>query len=181
MLDLRDFIRAVEAEQPDRVVHIDKPVDPADFEVTAVLQQLGGFDPVLGAGSRTRGGDDLAAFFEVVRAGHQVVYEPAAIVFHQHHDTYAAVRRTAFGYGVGLGAFVTKALVTEPRLAATLVRFAGRAAPHAIRPSEGQRVPDYPRSFVVLNGLGLLAGPLHYARGRFELRRLPTRTEAHAP
>ena len=40
MLDLRDFIRAVEAEQPDRVVHIDKPVDPADFEVTAVLQQL---------------------------------------------------------------------------------------------------------------------------------------------
>lgn len=40
MLDLRDFIRAVEAEQPDRVVHIDKPVDPANFEVTAILQQL---------------------------------------------------------------------------------------------------------------------------------------------
>jgi UbiD family decarboxylase len=40
MLDLRDFIRAVEAEQPDRVVHVDKPVDPAEFEVTAVLQQL---------------------------------------------------------------------------------------------------------------------------------------------
>jgi 2,5-furandicarboxylate decarboxylase 1 len=39
-LDLRAFIAAVEAEQPDRVVHIDKPVNPADFEVTAILQQL---------------------------------------------------------------------------------------------------------------------------------------------
>lgn len=40
MLDLRRFIAAVEPEQPDRVVHIDRPVDPADFEVTAILQQL---------------------------------------------------------------------------------------------------------------------------------------------
>jgi UbiD family decarboxylase len=40
MLDLRDFMKSVEAEQPDRVVHIDKPVDPARFEVTAILQQL---------------------------------------------------------------------------------------------------------------------------------------------
>lgn len=40
MLDLREFLAAVEAEQPQRVVHIDKPVDPARFEVTAILQQL---------------------------------------------------------------------------------------------------------------------------------------------
>ena len=40
MLDLRDYIKLVEADQPDRIVHIDKPVDPANFEVTAILQQL---------------------------------------------------------------------------------------------------------------------------------------------
>lgn len=40
MLDLREFIAAVEAEQPDRIVHIDRPVNPAEFEVTAILQQL---------------------------------------------------------------------------------------------------------------------------------------------
>jgi UbiD family decarboxylase len=40
MLDLREFIEAVEREQPDRIVHVDRPVNPADFEVTAVLQQL---------------------------------------------------------------------------------------------------------------------------------------------
>src|SRR5450759_2293041 len=40
MLDLRDFLAAVEAEQPERVVHIARQVDPSRFEVTAILQQL---------------------------------------------------------------------------------------------------------------------------------------------
>lgn len=40
MLDLRAFIAAVETAQPDGIVHIDRPVNPADFEVTAILQQL---------------------------------------------------------------------------------------------------------------------------------------------
>ena len=40
MLDLRQFIEDVEREQPDRLVHIDRTVNPADFEVTAILQQL---------------------------------------------------------------------------------------------------------------------------------------------
>ena len=40
MLDLRDFIAAVERDQPDRVVHIHEPVDPSKFEVTAILQHL---------------------------------------------------------------------------------------------------------------------------------------------
>lgn len=39
-LDLREFIKALEADQPSAMVHIDKPVDPAAFEVTAILQQL---------------------------------------------------------------------------------------------------------------------------------------------
>ena len=40
MLNLRDFIATVERDTPDALVYIDKPVDPAKFEVTAVLQQL---------------------------------------------------------------------------------------------------------------------------------------------
>jgi UbiD family decarboxylase len=40
MLELRDFIDAIDRDHPDQVVHIDKPVDPAKFEVTAILQQL---------------------------------------------------------------------------------------------------------------------------------------------
>lgn len=39
-LDLREFVGAVERQLPDKLVHVDRPVNPADFEVTAVLQQL---------------------------------------------------------------------------------------------------------------------------------------------
>lgn len=40
MLALRDFIALAEKEQPGNVVHIDEVVDPAGFEVTAILQRL---------------------------------------------------------------------------------------------------------------------------------------------
>src|SRR6185312_6444167 len=54
---------------------------------TSVLRAMGGFDPALGAGTRARGGDDLAAFFEVLQRGHRLVYEPAALVRHRHPET----------------------------------------------------------------------------------------------
>ena len=47
---------------------------------TDLLRQLGGFDAALGAGSMAMGGDDLAAFFDVVASGSTLVYEPAAVV-----------------------------------------------------------------------------------------------------
>ncbi len=37
---LREFIAALEREQPGEVVHVTEPVDPARFEVTAVLKHL---------------------------------------------------------------------------------------------------------------------------------------------
>src|SRR3989442_4303183 len=37
---LRDFIGMLEREHPDQIVHVGSPVNPAAFEVTAVLKQL---------------------------------------------------------------------------------------------------------------------------------------------
>ena len=48
------------------------------------LRAMGGFDTSLGAGSAALGGDDLAAFFDVIEAGHTLVYEPTAFVRHRH-------------------------------------------------------------------------------------------------
>ncbi len=38
--DLRSFIEMLECEHPEQVVHVTEPVDPAAFEVTAVLRHL---------------------------------------------------------------------------------------------------------------------------------------------
>jgi 2,5-furandicarboxylate decarboxylase 1 len=39
-LELRDYLTGVERDSPAEVVHVTQPVDPARFEVTAVLQRL---------------------------------------------------------------------------------------------------------------------------------------------
>lgn len=140
----------------------------------SVLLEMGGFDPALGAGRRSRGGDDLAALYDTVLAGHQVVYEPAAIVYHRHHDTTTAVRRTAYGYGVGLGAYLARAASKDRRQAVAMGAAVGQGL-RALVSHRAQQDPsdDYPRAYRVLERLGVLCGPFEYARTRFEDRRTP--------
>ena len=81
------------------------------------LRRLGGFDPALGTGTTARGGDDLAAFFNVLVSGQRLVYQPAAVVRHWHRDHDSALATQAYGYGVGLGAYLTDAVVRHPGVA----------------------------------------------------------------
>ena len=73
---------------------------------TATLRDLGGFDPALGPGTPALGGEDLAGFCQIVVSGHELAYQPGALVWHRHHRDIAAVERQVYGYGVGLGAFM---------------------------------------------------------------------------
>ena len=74
---------------------------------TAVLQASGGFDQALGPGTPTRSGEDLAMFLELLMAGHQLGYEPTAIIEHQHRTTMADLDRQIYGYGIGFTAMLT--------------------------------------------------------------------------
>jgi O-antigen biosynthesis protein len=81
---------------------------------------LGGFDETLGAGTPVPGAEDTAAFYDVMRRGHTVVYEPAAFVRHDHYREPDQLQRQLHGYGVGLTAFYARALLREPRIALRL-------------------------------------------------------------
>jgi glycosyltransferase involved in cell wall biosynthesis len=140
-----------------------------------VLHEMGGFDPALGAGTRARGGDDLAAFFDVLRLGHRVVYAPAAIVLHRHRRDYDGLRRQAFGYGVGLSAFLTKTVVDEPERLVEIGTRAPRGLAHVLHPrsAKNARVPDgYPAQLKRVERLGMAAGPFLYLASRIDTRRL---------
>ena len=138
----------------------------------STLEAVGGFDEALGAGRPARGGDDLAAFYDVVVSGHQTVYEPSAIVSHRHHATEAAVRRTAYGYGVGLGAYLTRVAAKDLRQGRRMARLLCTRMPTvASHRSPKALPPDYPRSFTVLGFLGIIAGPFGYLRSRIQDRR----------
>jgi GT2 family glycosyltransferase len=142
---------------------------------TSVLRALGGFDPVLGAGNVACGGDDLAAFFQVITAGYTLVYEPAAIVHHRHHRNYDELRQQMYGYGVGLTAYLTKSLVDQPGL---LLDVAARI-PHGLvyalssrSPKNMRKLVDYPRELTTIERKGMLYGPYAYLRGRWQTRKI---------
>ena len=84
------------------------------------LRAIGGFDPCLGVGSPTHSGEDLAAFIRVLWAGPKLVYEPGALIFHHHRDTYEALRRQVYGYGVGLSACMISCVSHRPKKLADL-------------------------------------------------------------
>jgi O-antigen biosynthesis protein len=142
----------------------------------AVLDEMGGFDPALGAGTKARGGDDLSAFFEVIQRGHRLVYEPAAIVRHRHSSDYLALKRQVYGYGVGLTAYLTKCVFDRPRLLPAAARRLPAAAGHVFAPGSAKnaRLPaGYPPELIRLERLGMLAGPFAYFASRREAGRAP--------
>ena len=141
---------------------------------TDYLRRHRGFDAALGTGTIALGGDDLAAFYDVVRAGHRLVYEPSAIVLHQHYQDYAALRRQTYGYGAGLGAHLTRCLIDDPRLAFALVLSASTALRRArtiVRPPVAGDLPAYPADLSRQQLRGLVSGPWRYLRSRRHARR----------
>jgi hypothetical protein len=140
---------------------------------TGALRDLGGFDPLMGAGTPSRGGDDLAAFFGVVAAGHWILYTPAAIVWHWYAEDGDTLRRQAYGYGAGLTAYLTKVVADEPIRLLDLAARAPAALAHTRElartrsPGDGRPV-DLRR----LERRGMAGGAAAYLRGRL----LATRT-----
>lgn len=75
---------------------------------------VGLFDPGLGAGTVTCGGDDLDMFFRILQEGHLLVYEPAALVRHRHRRDYAGLRKQIEGNGLGLSAYHVRNSLAYP-------------------------------------------------------------------
>jgi GT2 family glycosyltransferase len=141
----------------------------------SLLSQIGGFDEALGAGTLTKGGEDLDIFVRVLFASRAVVYEPSAVVWHHHRGDETALLGQLYGYGTGLSAFLTKLLTQRstryevlrriPRGLARGVHIKGETdsrleAPLVAPPGAGRRELR-----------GVFAGPLLYARSRRAVRR----------
>ncbi|MFD0530831.1 glycosyltransferase family 2 protein [Kitasatospora arboriphila] len=138
---------------------------------TEALRAIGGFDRATGAGTPTRGGEDLLAFLRVLTTGRLVAYAPDALVWHRHRRTPAALRSQVYGFGVGYGAYLAAAVVQRPALLADLLRGLPKALPMA--PGRRRTSASSPRELVRLHRRGLLVGPLSYLYSRGRQRTLP--------
>ena len=81
----------------------------------AAFQEVGLFDPRLGAGARYPAAEDNDLCFRLFEAGYQVVYEPAAIVYHRSWRPLSAATRLRWDYGVGQGAYYAKYITLRDR------------------------------------------------------------------
>ena len=136
---------------------------------TAVLQASGGFDEALGVGTPTRGGEDLAMFVELLTAGHQLGYEPAAVIEHQHRATMGDLDRQIYGYGLGFTAMLTAVTMRDPLHLLGLAAI-GPSWVKSLRVESSaksvNRADDYPPALARAEFRGMAAGPIAYLRAR---------------
>ena len=137
------------------------------------LREIGGFDPATGVGTVSRGGDELAAFFSVLAAGHALVYQPGALIWHHHRRDQASLTNQAYGYGVGLGAYLTSVLLTHPKVIGQALHRAPSGLRYAFHPDSPRNArvgDDWPRQLIWTERRGIIFGPLAYGVSRWRSR-----------
>jgi hypothetical protein len=143
----------------------------------AFLRSIGGFDPGLGAGRRA-GGEDIAAFLQVIIRGHKLVYEPASLLYHLHRRDYAALCKQIYHYGTAATASLTKAVLENPLLLFDLIAKVPEL-PYALffilssrSPKSKKGSKDDLKELAALERKGMLHGPFAYIYSRWEMRKL---------
>jgi glycosyltransferase involved in cell wall biosynthesis len=152
----------------------------ANFAVrrTRILE-IGGFDEALGAGTAAQGGEDLDLFFRVLTEGDTLVTEPSAIVWHRHRSDNDALLSQARGYGLGLGAWLTKVGLNRShrKLAIRVVRRRLGSSLRvgldygAVMASPAEFRDQVPTSVGRTEVLAVLGGPRALWRGRRQVAR----------
>lgn len=131
------------------------------------FERYGAYDPFLGIGTPTKGGEDLKFFMKVLLGGGTVAFEPAALVRHSHRRTNHEFMVQVFGYGIGLTAMYTSLVFEDHRHVYQMLRRLPRGVKMLLLPTR-QRSPsattDYPRRTQIYQLLGMACGPLLYLR-----------------
>jgi GT2 family glycosyltransferase len=138
----------------------------------SALQEIGLFDEALGPGTASGSGEDHEFYYRVLARGYRIVYEPAALVWHRHRREWAALRRTIYGYGLGVFAWWTRALLAEREW--SLLKVAPEYfRQHHVRnlvKAFFRRPGHVPIDLAWAEFRGALAGPGCYLRARRTLR-----------
>lgn len=133
---------------------------------TELLRAIGGFDPCLGAGTRTHGCEETRVLSSLLSDGHAIVHWPAAITWHTHRREMAALCKQFYGYSAGLSAFYMSTIRSKPSAILQILRL----APHVIRDMRGggenlrsgELPDDFPSDLLKAARRGLLEGAPMY-------------------
>jgi GT2 family glycosyltransferase len=88
----------------------------------SLFDHIGYFDPALGVGTVTNGGEDIEMFFRLLHEGYTLVYEPSALVYHRHRRDYASLRRQIANRGIGLSSYHVRSALAYPDERSAFIR-----------------------------------------------------------
>ena len=147
----------------------------------SAMTRVGLFDEALDAGTVTRSGGDHEYFSRILSAGYRIVYEPSALSWHRHRRSHEELRDTLSGYGTGVYAMLTRALLEGGETSAFKIALSWLI--HGQLPqffdSVFRRPGHVPLDLLLAEYRGCLRGPLAYLRSRRDLaRRRAGRTDA---
>jgi glycosyltransferase involved in cell wall biosynthesis len=134
------------------------------------IGRLGGFD----LGMDGLQGEENAAFFDALTNGYKIVYEPSALVFHDHRRTYAELRRQLYWHGIGLGVYLARCLAKQPHRIPDFVRLVPRGLFYGLSPKSMvncKKSPGFPAELTRAKQLGTVLGPFAYVKGAVRARR----------
>jgi O-antigen biosynthesis protein len=134
--------------------------------------EIGLFDEALGAGTPTGCSEDTYLFYKAIKAGHTLVYEPSAFVWHRHRRDMPALRRQLYAYSKGHVAYQLTTLIRDGDLRAVfrlLVELPRLYLWRAHRRLRGWS--DYPMSLLLVEVVGTIAGPWALWRSRRRVSR----------
>lgn len=138
----------------------------------SALAEIGLFDEALGPGTPACSGEDHEFFYRTLARGFRIVYDPTALVWHRHRREWDSLRRTIFGYGVGVFAWWTRALLVEHEL--VLLKLGPRWfwQHHVRQLAKGllRRPGHVPLDLAWAEFSGALAGPGRYFESRRKQR-----------
>jgi len=133
-----------------------------------LINEIGGFDEALDAGTPTQSGGDHEFFARVLLAGYHIVYEPEAVSWHRHRRTWKEAVNAIHGYGIGVYAFWTRLFFEEKQY--SIILFPKHWLLQTQLPNFYKSVfkikKSYPLSFLLAEFRGCLKGPFAYFKSR---------------
>jgi GT2 family glycosyltransferase len=122
--------------------------------------RVGHFDERLGAGVPAGVGEDTLWFYQVLRSGHVIVYEPSAVAWHHHRVTMKELRKQLMAYSKGHVAYHMLTFIRF-RDNRALVRL-GYELPRSVASRLWSKLRGrnrYPLRLLAVEIVGMLLGP----------------------
>lgn len=138
----------------------------------SVFEHCGPFDPALDVGTVTRGGGDIEMFHRALAGGIVHVYQPAALVWHEHRADFTGLRRQLADNGSGFASYLMACLRNRTVPRGAVLRFALRAWLWDWQLRRLLRPGQHCRSLVCDEIRGLVGAPRRWRQAQFRATEL---------